>query len=240
MLTLKKTFTSDISQKEFPLIDKVSGKSISRSILKLIQKDYPEFNTDKYISFNELNYYRKKYILDAVTKQMGDVTNLEKTVLDSITDKTTISGKVDIGEEEVKLTFGQKITDKVASFGGSWTFIISFGILIVFWVLINVLFLTSKAFDPYPFILLNLILSCLAALQAPIIMMSQNRKDEKDRDRSKKDYMINLKSELEIRGLHEKIDNLIIHQQQELMEIQSVQIDMMADILKKIEKTNIE
>ncbi|WP_317205983.1 DUF1003 domain-containing protein [Flavobacterium psychrophilum] len=94
----------------------------------------------------------------------------------------------------------------------------------------------NKGFDPYPFILLNLILSCLAALQAPVIMMSNNRQEEKDRERAKNDYMINLKSELEIRMLHEKIDHLIMHQEQALIEIQKVQIDMMNDILNRIEK----
>jgi uncharacterized membrane protein len=101
---------------------------------------------------------------------------------------------------------------------------------------INIIFLASKAFDPYPFILLNLILSCLAALQAPVIMMSQNRQEEKDRERAKQDYMINLKSELEIRMLHEKLDHLIIHQQQELLNIQQVQVEMMEDIMKRLKK----
>ena len=98
----------------------------------------------------------------------------------------------------------------------------------------------NKGFDPYPFILLNLILSCLAALQAPVIMMSQNRQEEKDRERAKQDYMVNLKSELEIRMLHEKIDHLIIHQQQELLSIQQVQVEMMEDIMKQLSKNNSE
>jgi uncharacterized membrane protein len=106
-------------------------------------------------------------------------------------------------------TFGQKVADKVASFGGSWTFIISFFIFILFWIGVNVYFLTNKGFDPYPFILLNLILSCLASLQAPIIMMSQNRQEEKDRERAKKDYEINLKAENEIRVLQEKLDRIL-------------------------------
>ena len=96
------------------------------------------------------------------------------------------------------------------------------------------LFFLNKGFDPYPFILLNLILSCVAALQAPIIMMSQNRQETKDRERAKNDYMINLKSELEIRLLHEKIDHLIMHQQQELLEIQKVQTDLMTTILEEL------
>ena len=127
------------------------------------------------------------------------------------------------------------IADQVATFGGSWTFIISFGGFLAVWIAINVIFLANKGFDPYPFILLNLILSCIAALQAPVIMMSQNRQEEKDRERAKKDYMVNLKSELEIRILHEKMDHLLMHQQHELLEIQRVQIEMMNDILREIE-----
>lgn len=133
------------------------------------------------------------------------------------------------------LTFGQRISDKVARFGGSWKFIIVFSAILFVWICFNVLAIKSLQFDPYPFILMNLVLSCIAALQAPIIMMSQNRQEEKDRERAKKDYMINLKSELEIRILHEKIDHLILHQQQELIEIQKLQVDMMNDILKKME-----
>jgi len=154
--------------------------------------------------------------------------------LSSLTDKSTLTDKLD-GEDKEMMTFGQRIADKVASFGGSWKFIISFGVFLLIWFLLNIIWLANKGFDPYPFILLNLILSSLAALQAPVIMMSQNRQEEKDRERGKKDYMVNLKSELEIRMLHEKIDHLIMHQQQELLEIQKVQIEMMNDILKRIE-----
>lgn len=112
-------------------------------------------------------------------------------------------------DETDNRTFGQKVADKVAAFGGSWTFIISFFVFILLWIGVNVYFLTNKGFDPYPFILLNLILSCLASLQAPIIMMSQNRQEEKDRERAKKDYEINLKAENEIQLLQEKLDKLI-------------------------------
>ncbi len=151
-------------------------------------------------------------------------------------DNSTISDKIEDSTRNETITFGQKLADKVASFGGSWTFIVSFGIFITIWILLNILILQSNNFDPYPFILLNLILSCIAALQAPVIMMSQNRQEEKDRERSKKDYMINLKSELEIQILHEKIDHLMMHQQQDLIEIQKVQIDMINDVLKRFEK----
>ncbi|MEI6141056.1 MAG: DUF1003 domain-containing protein [Mariniphaga sp.] len=228
------TFKSDFSNKEFPVTEKVSAKTIRHSILNLIQKDNPKFTHDSYISISELNTYREKAISEYLVKEVGELSALEKTVVNSMSDNSSITGKLD-GEEVQVLTFGQRIADRVATFGGSWTFIISFGIFIFIWITFNVFWLANKSFDPYPFILLNLILSCLAALQAPVIMMSQNRQEEKDRDRAKKDYMINLKSELEIRTLHEKIDHFIMDQQQELLELQKVQIEMMNDILKRVE-----
>jgi uncharacterized membrane protein len=155
-------------------------------------------------------------------------------VLSSVTNNNTLTDKID-GDDQI-LTPGQRIADKVATFGGSWTFIISFGVFIFLWITVNIYWLANKGFDPYPFILLNLILSCMAGLQAPVIMMSQNRQEEKDRDRSKKDYMINLKSELEIRTLHEKIDHFIMDQQQELLELQKDQIEMMNDIMAILHK----
>lgn len=230
-----KTFQSALSNKEFPIAEKVSGKTVRPSIFKLIEKDNPEFTSDKFLSLSELNTYREKYVEAFLTNQIGSLSDLDNTVLDSIKDKNTLSNKLDIDESEV-MTFGQRIADKVATFGGSWTFIISFAAFLFLWIALNILWLANKGFDPYPFILLNLILSSLAAIQAPVIMMSQNRQEEKDRERGKKDYMINLKSELEIRMLHEKIDHLIIRQQQEVIEIHKVQIDMLNDILKRIEK----
>jgi len=232
-----KTFKSDISDIDFPVSEKVSAKTIRHSILDLIQRDHPGFSHDSFVSKSELNYYREKAISEYMIKEIGELTALEKTVLNSVTDNKTLTDKIE-GDEKQILTFGQRIADKVASFGGSWTFIISFGVFILCWISLNVFWLLNKGFDPYPFILLNLILSCLAALQAPVIMMSQNRQEEKDRDRARKDYMINLKSEVEIRTLHEKIDHLIMDQQLELLELQKVQIEMMDEILKQVEKKN--
>jgi uncharacterized membrane protein len=162
---------------------------------------------------------------------------MEKLVIDTLSNGEEISNLAMIQEGNA-LTRGQKMADHVASFGGSWTFIFSFGFFLFVWILLNTAFLLNKGYDPYPFILLNLILSCIAALQAPIIMMSQNRQEEKDRERSKLDYMINLKSELEIRTLHEKIGHLIIHQQRDLFEIQEIQIEMMKDITISLNALN--
>ena len=230
----KATFVSEISGLEFPAKERVWGESIRMPILNLIKVDYPNFDKSKCIADKELNIYREKYISKFLQTEVGELSDLHKNVIKSLSDDKSFVSKV---EDEVdNRTFGQVIADKVADFGGSWTFIISFFIFIMIWIASNVYLLLNKGFDPYPFILLNLILSCLAALQAPVIMMSQNRQEEKDRERAKKDYMINLKSELEIRMLDEKLDHLIMHQQQELIEIQKVQIEMMNDILERIKK----
>ena len=230
-----KTFISDISGKEFPDSERVLGKTIRTSIFELILKDHPEFTQDSYGSLSELNQYREKYIEQFLSSQIGDLSEFEQTVLTSLKDHSTLTDKIDTDEME-GLSFGQRIADHVADFGGSWTFIILFGVFLLLWMGVNAVWLANRGFDPYPFILLNLILSSLAAIQAPVIMMSQNRQESKDRDRGKKDYMVNLKSELEIRMLHEKLDHLIINQQQEVLEIHRVQIGMMKDILEQLKK----
>ncbi len=226
---------SEISKKEISNADRVSISSIRSSILIEIKKDFPNLNTEGFIHINELDLYRQRYIQTVLENNLGELSKVDKNVHKFLNSKEFISPAL-IKENVEVLSLGQKLADKVASFGGSWRFIIIFGIFIFIWILINIIFITSKAFDPYPFILLNLILSCLAALQAPVIMMSQNRQEEKDRERAQNDYLINLKSEMEIRMLHEKIDHLIINQQNKLLEIQQIQIDMLNDISEKIKK----
>ncbi|UQD56482.1 DUF1003 domain-containing protein [Flavobacterium sp. K5-23] len=229
-----KNFTSDLSEKEFPEVEKISAKIIRKPILELMKHDYPKSKEINFLSINELNLYKEKYIANYLTNEIGVLSEIEDKVLRDL-DKEDAS-VIQIEDETGSRTFGQFVADKVADFGGSWKFIILFGVFIILWILANILILYNKGFDPYPFILLNLILSCLAALQAPVIMMSQNRQEEKDRERARKDYMINLKSELEIRMLHEKLDHLVKHQQEELIEIQKIQIEMMNDILTRIKK----
>ena len=228
------SFKSDISNVEFPLDERVSGRIVRPSVLALIQKEHPEFTINNYLSVSELNTYREKYITSYLAGETGELTELENAVLLSMKENSTLTDKMD--EEHQVFTFGQRVADSVAAFGGSWTFIISFGVFLMLWISLNVFWLANKGFDPYPFILLNLILSCIAAMQAPVIMMRQNRQEEKDRERAKKDYMINLKAELELRTLHEKMDHLILRQEQELMEIQKVQIEMLSDILNTLKK----
>lgn len=231
-----KTFISDLSGKEFPESEKIIGKNIRYSLLSYIRKEKPDFKENSSLSTEELNSIRESYISSYLTSQIGELTEMEKEVVNSITNKTTLAAKLDDDNDHSKESFGDKIADRVANFGGSWTFIILFSSFLVLWIIVNAVFLANKGFDPYPFILLNLFLSCIAALQAPVIMMSQNRQEDKDRNRAKKDYMINLKSELEIKALHEKLDHIIMHQQQELLEIQKIQIEMLNDIIKSVNK----
>lgn len=228
------TFRSDLSGKEFPENEKISAKNLRQSLLHFINKTHPNFSKSCFLSIEEMNDYREKYISEFLNKKLGNLTEVEKQVIQSVSKNTMISTEVE--EDEKEITFGQKLADKVAEFGGSWGFIIFFMTFLVAWILLNVFWLSNHGFDPYPFILLNLILSCIAAIQAPVIMMSQNRQEEKDRERAKKDYKINLKSELEIRELHEKIDHLIIHYQQDLLEIQKTQIDLLENILHNVKK----
>ena len=228
------TFRSDLSGKEFPENERVSAKNLRQSLLHFINKTHPNFSKSCFLSIEEMNDYREKYISEFLNKKLGNLTEVEKQVIQSVSKNTMISTEVE--EDEKEITFGQKLADKVAEFGGSWGFIIFFMTFLVAWILLNVFWLSHHGFDPYPFILLNLILSCIAAIQAPVIMMSQNRQEEKDRERAKKDYKINLKSELEIRELHEKIDHLIIHYQQDLLEIQKTQIDLLENILHNVKK----
>ncbi|WP_222166631.1 DUF1003 domain-containing protein [Edaphocola aurantiacus] len=232
---MAQTFISDISGQSYPISERVNAHAINVGLFNMIVKDKPQFNDRSSLTLKELNEYRMQYISSYLSKEVSNLTDMEQKVMQTLNDNSIITKEVDTEEETSSDTFGERVADKVATFGGSWTFIIAFGVFILLWIAANVYLLANKGFDPYPFILLNLILSCLASLQAPVIMMSQNRQEDKDRLRAKKDYMINLKAEIELRALHEKIDHLIIHQQQELLEIQRIQIEMMNDILEKIE-----
>jgi uncharacterized membrane protein len=227
------TATCYISRQKLPVTELYRGRFLKKEILGLIKKDFPNFDENDYISIESLNEYRKKYMATLLKQENAEISEMEKQVIDSIAKNELLSR--DLEEELSKdLTPAQRIADKIASFGGSWTFILFFFLFLLLWMIVNIFVLIRRPFDPYPFILLNLILSCLAAIQAPVIMMSQNRKEEKDRKRSQNDYKVNLKAELEIKLLHEKIDHMIIHQNQRLLEIQQLQTDYLDDILKAL------
>jgi len=166
-------------------------------------------------------------------RNCDDAGESEQRVIDRLTQRQHISRNVHHKFEE-SLTLGQRLADRIAVFGGSWTFILLFLSVLVVWIGLNTIVLSriGKPFDPYPYIFLNLILSMLAALQAPVIMMSQNRYAAKDRVAAEHDYEVNLKSELEILGLHQKIDTLREQQWMELVAMQQEQIQLLTRLIK--------
>jgi uncharacterized membrane protein len=202
---------------------------IRPAIVQQIVHAHPAWSADGYICHDDLNRFRSAYVQSLLQEERGELTSLDRSVLESLARHETLAQDVE-AELQSKFSFGERLADRIADFGGSWTFITLFGGVILIWVLINTVFLLARPFDPYPFILLNLFLSCLAAVQAPVIMMSQNRQEARDRLRSENDYRVNLKAELEIRQLHEKLDHLLQHQWQRLMEIQQIQIELMNEI----------
>lgn len=171
---------------------------------------------------------RFNVLLQSESEQLNKLNNIVTTAVE---EEKLISQKL-FEFESKDLKYRDRLADKIASFGGSWKFILLFFLFVLGWMALNIYMLTGP-FDPYPFILLNLILSTLAALQAPVIMMSQNRKEEMDRQRGIKDYMVNLKAEIEVRNLHQKLDLLITEQMKTLFEIQKIQMDLMNEIRGK-------
>jgi len=226
---------SSISKAKIKSGEALKGKDLREGIFDLIKAEYPGFGNDDYISLDELNKYRRIYLTSLIIKEKGELAIIDGDVMYAIKNNSILSENIQ-DEIEATLTTGQKLADKIAIFGGSWTFIFTFFSFILFWMSINIWILATRPFDPFPFILLNLILSCLAAIQAPIIMMSQNRQEQKDRQRGEHDYKINLKAELEIKLLSEKIDHLLVHQNKILLEIQEVQTDYLEDLMKAIKK----
>lgn len=226
---------SHISKQEIQKGEDVKGQDIREGIFNLIKSNFPDFDQDDFITIAELNHYRRLYLTSLITQEKGEIAVIDRDVMEAIKNNSILSENIQ-DEIEADLTFGQKLADRVAAFGVSWTFIIAFFSFILIWMIINIWFLATRPFDPFPFILLNLILSCLAAIQAPIIMMSQNRQEQKDRQRGEHDYKINLKAELEIKLLSEKIDHLLVHQNKKLLEIQQVQTDYLEDLMKELKK----
>ena len=226
---MSKTYQCQICKKVKKLNELVPSDLIRPAIINLIQKAHPDINDTGYICYDDLNVFRNKYLQQMLEEEKGELTELDQSVVQSFKDNEILARNI---EEEYaeKLKPGERIADKIATYGGSWKFIISFAIVLTIWIIINSVVLLLKPFDPYPFILLNLVLSCLAAIQAPVIMMSQNRQEAKDRARSEHDYQINLKAELEIRNLQQKIDHLLTHQWERLVQIQQVQLEMMEEL----------
>ncbi|MEP7177061.1 MAG: DUF1003 domain-containing protein [Gemmatimonadales bacterium] len=214
--------------------DLVPGQLVRPAIAERIARDHPGWTTAQAVCISDLRRYQLAHLEDVLEEERGELTTLDREVLERIRKGELVARNLEQDVEE-RLSRGDRLADRVATFGGSWTFITIFFLVIACWMAINVVVLTRKPFDPYPFILLNLVLSCLAAIQAPIIMMSQNRREVKDRLRAEHDYQVNLKAELEVRLLHEKLDHLIVHQWQRLLETQRLQVEMLDGLAARLD-----
>ncbi|TPI13886.1 MULTISPECIES: DUF1003 domain-containing protein [unclassified Mesorhizobium] len=220
---------SAISGRKFRKRDLVRVDDLRPSLADRIRSDHPDLPRGARISREELGRYRMRYMEELLQQEHGEFSELDRQVVESIARQDTISENSEEEFEEHR-SFADRVSDTMAEFGGSWWFLISFGGVLLIWIGINLIAGLAHAFDPYPFILLNLMLSCIAAIQAPVIMMSQKRQEAKDRLRSFNDYRVNLKAELEVRHLHEKLDYLISRQWQRLAEMQQMQLDAMHEL----------
>lgn len=207
-------------------------RDLPDAIAREVKKEHPEYTDATPIDTADVLDYHLKIIEQQMEKQSSLITKADNKILKSIRDNEFISQAEMIDDE--KLTLGQKAADGIAKFGGSWGFIFIFITVLVVWIVLNATAIFFKAFDPYPFILLNLALSCLAAIQAPIIMMSQNRQEDHDRKQSIHDYEVNLKSEIEIRLLHEKMDHLIYEEMKQLQNVQKLQSEFLKEIRDEV------
>jgi uncharacterized membrane protein len=214
--------------------DVLPADLVRPSIVEAIRAAGHDWDPDGFICWPDLHTFRTQHIAELLEKEKGELSELDRDVVRTIQRQQLIS--TDMAREMAEPRgLGQRAADRVASFGGSWNFLFVFGAFMLVWIVVNTVALVRQPFDPYPFILLNLLLSLLAAVQAPIIMMSQNRMEAKDRRRAENDYRVNLKSELEIRVLNEKIDRLLSRQWQRLLEIQDIQVDFMQELARRSE-----
>lgn len=220
-----------ILRREFPAEELTPLSAIRPKIAALIRRDHPEIQDESLVSAAALGPFRAAYVRGVLEEDIGQLSTLEHDVVTSLREHELVTENVD-ATFATRLTRGQQSADFIAQFGGSWRFIALFGGFLFVWITLNVV-IGRNAPDPYPYILLNLILSCLAAIQAPVIMMSQNRKDAKDRARGEHDYKVNLKAELEIRHLHEKMDFLLKQQAQRLFALQELQIELMDELRRR-------
>ena len=218
--------------KKFSTRNLIPMGAIRKVITEEISHDFPEWLPQNFICQADLTKYRIKYVHSLLKSEKGEVTDLEFEVIKSMEQHELITRNVE-NKLDQHWTLGERLADKIATFGGSWAFLICFAIFIAIWIVVNTVVMITHPADPYPFILLNLILSCLAAIQAPVIMMSQNRQEAKDRLRSQNDYKINLKAELEIQHLDEKLDHLLMHQWERLTQIQEIQLDLLSEMSKR-------
>jgi len=206
----------------------VPVEMIRGGVIETIRKAHPDWPGTGSVCRDDVDHYREEHVQQLLEQDKGELSALDKQVLDAVREEELLSRNLNV-EFEHKLTPGQRLADRIAVVAGSWGFITGFILVLLLWISVNSILVFVRHFDPFPFILLNLVLSCVAALQAPVIMMSQNRQESKDRLRAEHDYRVNLKAELEIRALNGKIDQLITHQWQRLLEIQQIQLELLEE-----------
>jgi uncharacterized membrane protein len=225
------TVKCQICGKDLPLNEAVPVDLIRDALIPTLKRKCPNLDLSGYVGLDELNKARIEHAQEMTRDESADLEDLKKQVANSLLQQETITRNSE-KEFDAKATRGEKIADKVAAFGGSWTFISIFAVILILWMGGNTALILKKPFDPYPYIFLNLVLSCLAAIQAPVIMMSQNRSEARDRMRGENDYKTNLKAEIEIQMINEKIDKLINDQWKHLLEIQQMQMEMIEELAK--------
>ena len=221
----------EVCQKVFPYRKLFPIRLIRPSVLDTALKANPSLNLNGYVCQEDLRILRTKHIATILESDKGAISKLDQEVIDSFRNQDLVAENVN-KKFEKRLSLGERLADVIARFGGSWKFILIFLSMILVWMIINTFFFTEEGFDPYPFILLNLVLSCLAAIQAPVIMMSQNRQGEKERLQANEDYVTNLKAELEIQQLHSKLDLFMKRQWETMLDLQQIQIELAEDLLK--------
>jgi uncharacterized membrane protein len=212
--------------------DLVPAERIPASIVDIIVKEYPEWSPEGYICRADLDRIMIQYVRDVVEHEKNGYASLEGTINNDIRVEDHLPKNENV-EYEKSMTFGEHISDTLAGFAGSWTFLLVFAGLLFLWVILNSYILLSRPFDPYPYILLNLVLSVIAAVQAPVIIMSQNRQEARDRLHAERDFQVSIHTDAEIHRLHKKIDFLMANQGQKLLEIQNIQIELIEELICK-------
>ncbi len=212
--------------------DLTRGESVRPQVASHIVVTRKAWDSAGFICRSCLAVQNGAYVVAELERERGELSAIEIELARRSGESLLVAEHLD-EEFQRSITFGQRAADATARIGGSWGFVSGFGVVLAAWIVLNSALLASRAFDPFPYILLNLVLSCLAALQAPIIMMAQNRQAARDRAQADQDFRVNLKAEIAIMNLHEKLDHLLHTQWERLLELQQIQIDMLTDLEKR-------
>ncbi|MCY2961593.1 MAG: DUF1003 domain-containing protein [Planctomycetota bacterium] len=218
-----------LCHRRVPFSETKPAELVRGPVAALMRRRHPEWDGSGFVCRADQDLFRGQYVEEVLADERGEISEVERSVVEALREQDVLSTEPP-PDDARGLALGHRMADRIARFGGSWRFLAIFGAVLVAWMTVNSIGLVARPFDPYPFILLNLVLSCIAAVQAPVILMSQNRQSERDRERAWNDYRVNLKAELEVRLLSEKVDRLQMHQWQRLMEIQRIQTELIEEL----------